>query len=901
MPDNYQTGARNVASGVLAVLAMSAALLPQGALAQSASADSSDTSTTLSEIVVTGTSIRGVAPVGSTLVPVDRVEMDASPALNTAELLQENPLVFNSGITATSRNGPGGSSNTTSGTAIGLRGLGPLATLTLIDGQRTVPNGTTASYIDPTSIPEIALQRVEIVPDGASAVYGSDAIGGVVNLILRRDFKGVEVQADYGIGRDYNENRVSVLAGNNWDSGKFTVALEQSYNSDIAGPNRDYFRSNLTPFGGTDYRVTQCSPGNITAAGKTYAIPVGGASPTNLVAGTLNKCDNLGQENILPSQRYFNVSATFDQDLGSQVRLFADVFATRRDEERFAAAPVQTLTVPASNAFFVAPAGLTPASESVQYSFGNDFGPVQETSAYSESAQIIAGAEARLPHDLKLTFTSDYGLDHDRSNAPGMTLNQSALTAALASGNPSTAFNPFGTSPNSAAVINSIFAYTTVNYGDTAQWSEDLKLDGPLLMLPGGEMRFAVGADYRHLALETGTYRGPPASIVQFQRDLDRNVESTYGELLIPILGEDFRLPAVRALDVDVAGRIEKYSDVGTTRNPKYGLNWTVVDGFVIHASYGTSFRAPTLTQIYPPAGGGLYVENFYDPKANSGAGGFVPGVDNFTTATSLKPETAKTYSTGADFKPTILPGADFSINYFNIKYDGQIVNFLNNTTILEQENLYSAYIVRNPSQQLLQSLVASAFSINGGNAASILNSKVLVYASSANLSITNTDGLDLGAGYTFPSSRIGDFRVTAEGTKVLNFDVSAAPGAALLNYVNTINHPLSFQGRATLDWSGFDFFSRVRVNYQDSYSNNLVTPAEEIGSYTTVDFDFGYVFSAPTVVQGLKLSLVVTDLFNSQPPFVNLAPVAAGGGGYDPQNASPIGRIFAFRFDKRF
>ena len=168
----------------------------------------------LAEVVVTGSRVRGaVAPVGSSIIQVDRAEIEASSAMTTDRLLQELPQVLDLGVSENSRAQAGGAGNIVYANSINLRGIGPNATLTLLDGHRMTSN---TRSVNPSVIPTLGLERIEVVADGSSAIYGSDAIAGVVNLIPRRNLDGVEAIARYGKSEDgaFDEFQVGIAGGN---------------------------------------------------------------------------------------------------------------------------------------------------------------------------------------------------------------------------------------------------------------------------------------------------------------------------------------------------------------------------------------------------------------------------------------------------------------------------------------------------------------------------------------------------------------------------------------------------------------------------------------------------------------------------------------------------------------
>lgn len=869
------------------------------------------------EIVVTGSSIRGVAPVGSALIAVGREELDNSAATTTIQVLRETPQVLNYGVSDASRSGTGGASNIVYGNSINLRGIGPYATLTLINGRRAVPQGTIGATIDPSMIPVSALERVEIIADGASAIYGSDAVAGVANLILRRRFEGLEASVQHGFADDYKESQLGLIGGHRWGSGQVTLAFQHSFRSALRGQDRDFYRSDLTPDGGSDYRVTQCAPGNIVVGGVSYAIPAGGATSAGLVPDTVNRCDTIKNNDILPRQEINSATLTFDQDLSESVSLFVDAFAARRDGLRHSAGASQNLTVPDSNAFFVAPAGATlplcaasaraPAGarcETVQYSFINDYGPNQTSDIVSKTWQVTAGLTADLFSDIALEVYGTAGYNHDHVFSAGGNTNAGALTAALASSDPATAFNPFGTSPNNPAVIASIFNNVTDTDGRTKLRAAEAKLDGSLFELPGGKVRFAVGAEYYQLKLRTGQLRGPVGQQTGTDNRLSRNVKSAYLELLVPIFGPENAIPGFQSLDLNVAGRIDDYSDVGTTKNPKVGINWQPFDDLKLHGSYGESFRAPLLTNLVSAGGTQLYIQNYFDPTANGGAGATIRGVALSGGNLGLKPETARTYSFGFDYTPSAVPGAQLSLNYFDVDYRGQINGYLSNLNVLRQEALFRSIILRDAAAQArIGELVDQGLNVNNGTAAEARTINVFVDGRGANLGRTITRGLDFGVSVPWRTADAGDFRFSLRGTRFFVYKVAITPGGTIIDQLNNIDYPLKLRMRGQVGWSKGGFDAALSANYQNGYRNTLVTPAERIKANTTFDLRMSYDLSETGIsgTDGLKIGLDVTNLFDRDPPFVDIAPTNNGGGGFDPQTSSPIGRLIAVSLSKKF
>jgi iron complex outermembrane receptor protein len=642
--------------------------------------------------------------------------------------------------------------------------------------------------------------------------------------------------------------------------------------------------------------VTQCQPGNITVSGVSYAIPAGGVTAANagaLVAGTSNRCDLIKNADLLPMQNHNSAAFTFHQEVGPVVSLFADGFVMRRDFT-FHGGPVSgNLTVPRANAFFVAPPGTNPSTETVGYAFTNDFGLNNDSFGYSVAYQATLGADVKLPHDWKFETDYTYGRDDDRSTA--YNLNNAALNAALASSNPATAFNPFGAA-NSPSVLANLKNSAFIAPGRTTQQEFEGKFDGPLATLPGGDLRAALGGEFLHQEIWSGLNSGPPTALTAYRIPASRDVRSGYVEVFVPVVGSGNAMPGVQRLDIDLAGRYESYSDQGTTANPKFGVNWSPAHGWLLRGSYGTSFRAPLLAQTHP-ASTALYVQNYSDPTSSTGV---TQGLTLSGASSNLKPETAKTYSAGVDFEPDFLPRAKFSLTYFDIAYENQITSYLSDLTLLQRESYFSQIITRNPDPAYIRTLT-SKYVVNG-----VLPSPLLLFVNgqSLNLGKSVTRGFDFQATYRLPPMSWGDVTLGLNGTYLTTYDVAVTSSAPLQSQLNTIFNPLQFRARGSAAWRKDGWDGVLFLNYTNGYKNNRVTPVQNVDAFTTVDVNLGYTFGDNVLhgwAKGVKLAVDARNLFDAKPPFVNIAPSPNGGGGFDPTAADPIGRVIGITIDKKW
>ena len=845
------------------------------------------------DIVVTGSRIRGVAPTGSNVISVGQEALIKTGAVTTQDLINQVPQNVGTGFNESTFASPFGGINSTRGGAINLRGVGPQATLLLLDGHRIVPNGTSGTYIDPSSIPANALQRIEIVADGASAIYGADAVAGVANLILRRDLDGFEVSSRYGRGDDLDQFNAGVVAGTHWSSGRALIAYEYVYRSSLAGRDRSYFTSDNRATGGSDYRFSQCDPGTVQIGTTLYPIPVGTVTSANLVPGPPNRCDYTPFGDILPQQRRHAVAATISQDLADWLSVSLEgQFLSRSFQGKFVSQGGSSLNtaivIPSTNPYFIRPAGSTANSETINYSFLPQYGAL-EYRGREQTFNIIGNLNFDLSHGWKASVGGVIG--HNKSSSFNPMIDLASLTAARTSTNPATAFNPFG--PNSRALIDKIFSGVFEPTGTNKLRSAELSADGPLFSLPGGAVRAAVGGEFVHTSFFGGTQRGTLTARIFSPVLIERDVKSVYGELFVPIFGAENATAGFQSLALSAAVRYDHYSDFGSTTNPKFGITWKPLDGLELRASYGTSFRAPTLNDTITLRPGALVsAVTRADPLAGNAQ---VPVVILIAGNPDVQPETAKTYSFGGTIAPPSLPGFRLVLNYFSLDYDGQILSVLNDPTILQRANIFQSVIRRfptplTPAQVLADPAVAAL--VAAGAPVSILQpaTSYIIDARPLNLGRTTTRGFDFDIGYNiaFGSGRLN---AGVSGAYFFNYKVQQTSAAPVIDQINRLNYPLRFKARGAIGWSNERFDLAAYVNYANSYRNPASTLVSKVGSFTTVDAHFGIRLPFAEAV----LALDVNNVFDKDPPFIDI------DGAYDPTQASAVGRLFALSVRAKF
>lgn len=852
----------------------------------------------IEQVVVTGTKIRASAPVGSPIVQFTAEEIEKTGYAQSSDLMRSLPNVFNLGADE-SRIGTGyvqnAGANVTAANGINLRGLGTEATLVLVNGRRLPPGGQGGNLIDPNVFPILAVQRMEVVADGASAIYGSDAVAGVMNLQLRDEFDGAKLSVRYGAGDDVDEQQYVGIFGTTWDAGGVYVALERFDRSDLATNDRlSLYSEDFRPWGGPDARTTFGNPGTIIYDGVSYAIPSGqdGTSlvPGDLVAGTSNLHRDSYGGSILPEQERSTVLLVANQRINDRLKLGFEGLLSNRDFWRATGQGTTTLVVPDTNPFFVSP---DPAatSVSVQYSFVDDFGPSAQ-SGYEDVWQAAIVGEANLWSDWLLSFHASHGkTDTERESGPQ--IQTAALNAALADPDPATAFNPFGDgSFTNPATLAQIVGADSANHVANTLANFSAVADGSLFEIPGGTVRAAVG--YEHYAEELLVYnlRGGPVpreESIRFTTERDRN--AMFAEVSLPLVGHANSMTGVETLDVNLALRYEHASGHGGQTNPKFGVTWGISEDVTVRGSWGKSYRAPTLTEISPFALSAGFPRSFPDPLSPTG---LTRGVLLFGGTPDLKPEEATTWSTGLDWRPAELPGFSASITYYDIEYKNRIDRPGQEANILFREDIFGpvGVIVRNPSQEFLDEIFALPTYCCAPEPAE--NLEVFVDARLFNVGVVRTSGVDLNFDYEW-DTEAGEWTVGLMTSYVGEFESQVAPTASKEEFVNQVNYPPEWRARLSGSWSNGSLRIASFVNWINSYDNPLVVPTASVDGYTTVDLQASYEFRGDWM-EGFQVIANARNLFDADPPFVQFGSLA-----YDPQSASPLGRMLSLQVMKEW
>lgn len=901
-------------------------------------------------VVVTGTNIKGVKPVGSETTTMKREEILATGMTNVTDVLRTLPQVQNVGDPngATMREGgtAGYGGNSTQGTTVNLRGIGSSATLTLVDGHRLAPSGAALTFTEATQVPIAAVERIEIVSDGASAIYGSDAVSGVINFVLRKRYNGAEVTGRYSVNKGADERGFSMTAGHSWENlgkmglGNAIFSMDSTNRSAFARSSSPYLRQDLTRFGGLDNRINGATstpgiPGNIVVTTTTY-FPVYGQSYNTygLPAGTnehLTGADLLATPNLADTADYADYIGAMKRQqfvfiLNQEITPWLDFsyegFYTHRETISRGLFTNSAVTLTSASPYYITGVpGLAPgADQTIQYNFYKDIG-AQTTYNPDTTWTQTASLKAKLPGDWSADTYATFGRDATCGICNiGNNVDLDAFKYQIAQGN----INPLSSEPLTDAQ-KATFIGTNIQSSQNKMADFGLKFSGPLFSLPAGQVRAAVGIEhqYNEQHLANGANRGTDN---HFQWDnitsSDRTVDSAYAEIFIPIISRDMNIPLVQDINLDIAGRYDKYSDFGNTSNPKIGITWDVNDELSFRGSWGTSFRAPSLTDtnanvfsygvIYPAA------NNSGDPDIGQAFPGYSYVLLFGGANPDLKPEEATTWSAGFDYKPAWIDGLTIGSTYYDIAYDNQIVFSPSTSLFLSSpanRAIYSNYIkpinntgcVEGDPSTYDPALAAylALPNLYGSTVGQACQVQVILDGRETNMATTHQYGVDLHANYMRNTS-LGFLNFGGSVTKILSSKQTIVDGTAAVDATDRMYYPVSLRARLNAGWTKNGWNVNLFANYAGGYlndqtisDNGVQRPFQKVEANTTYDMGLGYMVPKDTggFAQGMRVSLNIQNVLNQAPQVV----LTSGGSAFDAANSNVLGRVFSLQLTKAF
>lgn len=731
-------------------------------------------------VVVIGTNIRGVGNPASPVQIHQRATIERSGAATLQDYASLLPQNHN--FSDTTAGGFAGPSSGLGGASAGIniRGLGESATLTLVNGRRVAPGGGSANFVDISLIPLSAVDSIEILTDGASAVYGADAVTGVVNFNLVNSIDGAEtsLRFDSVTNGGLRQIQASQMIGTNWNHGQAFTGYEFLDASRLDSEDR--------------------------------VVSQEAADPTDLS----------------PKRRRQSVVAGASMTVNdrSDIKVFG-LYSDRNTSLRLS---------------------------------DRTFGANHETTS---TEQFIANASGT--YQLDGAWKANLLADYSRNMIEGQRFTENSLS-----------LDAKARSTLSAA---------------------ELMAEGPLWRGAAGDIRLATGFQLRseHFFRSTKT-------VTEEVAERNRKTYAGFAELHIPIVGPQNTRAGIDKLAVTAAARVERISDSGTTTNPKVSLHYAPVQQIGLRATYGTSFQAPGLydlarRQVALP----LPAQFFAPPLTSDNVTGDVLVLSGGNP--NLEPEKATTLTIGADFGSFQTPGFAVSFTYYDITFKNRISTpggVLSQA--LAAPETFGDAITLGPDLNTVTSIFAGSdfsnpFAITPDAIGAIADNRL------RNTAATHLNGVDLSLAYGKDSS-LGFISARFDGSYIFEYDFQANSAQRSTSRLDTVYYPTDIRFRASLGISRDGLSSTAFINYVDGYKSIETGTPQSISSWATVDFDLTYEFresSSSPWLQGMTLNLHAMNLFDEEPPFVDLG--LDLGINFDGTNANARGRYISIALVKKW
>ncbi len=802
----------------------------------------------LEKVEVTGSHIKRVDIEGpQPVLVIDREAIERSGATTVAEVLRRMP----------SNSGPSFDEKFTNSFAPGsaglsLRGLGQNTALVLINGRRTANYGfsqnITSSFVDLNSIPLGSIERIEILKDGASAIYGSDAIAGVVNIIMRKDMEGSEALLSYSQTSegDGETTRFSVASGVTNANSNLTLILDYFEREPIWLRDRKFSADadHTDQVAGDGYNFQSSAPpiANVIDPNTGFIPPV-------------NRFNYNSYISMVPETNRLGLTALYNHELTTDINFFTELSVAQIKTHQEAA-----------------PTPLFGDNEGVLIAATNPFN-THGVDVFTRWRMVEAGSRI---NDIEVASTRGlFGLEGTAGIwdwKSGITLSRSAVNnhaknyinrQALIQAIEDQTINPFGDDPatNTPDVMDSIKATTTRRATSNLR-AFDIGASREIFEMPAGGVGMALGFEYREEDVED-----TPSKLVENGQIVGSGGTGSKGARDLKSGYIEFQVPILEQLEAQLAVRTERYSDFGSTTNPKIALRYQPNSIFMLRGSYGTGFRAPSLPELH--LGKSVSYPFLSDTERCVITGADADcGQSQYKTVFSgnpdLEPEESKNLYIGFVVEP--LDGFTAGLDYWKFEHTDIIDSSTQN--LLNTDGLNGALVERLPTE--LDGTPGQIIQIHDGF---------------RNLAEQKTDGFDIDLKYEHTLGEIGDMSYQLVGTFVRKFDRAALPGESLDEFIGEYQRPKR-RLNANIEWDGETMGASLYANYVSSYNQYYTDHNDKQGkvdSFLTFDAQYRY-----TGFNNTTLSFGVDNILDEDPPFSN-----SETEGYDFATHDPRGRMF--------
>lgn len=831
--------------------------------------------------------------------PVDvfaRSDIERSGAQTLGELLKFVPAVIGNSTSTAISNGGDGTATVT------LRGLPASNTLILVNGRRVANDGLAGESVDLNSISPAAVERVEILKDGASAIYGSDAIAGVVNIIMKRDFHGVLAESHYGEASrgDLTTTTQTLQYGTGFRDGGLFFSASHYEQEPLFSRDRGVSRSADTrALGGSDQRSSATPDARVVLPdGRTLiADAAGGYRP----ATGEDLFDFQAFTSAVVPMRRSSLYANTSYDLNEQVTTLLELTYLRTSANAtLAPTPVFTafeqnpITIAADNPFNPFGVELTDVRRRLV-----EF-PARQQRNEAEVARVSAIVEG-----LYADWHWDAGYSWSRNEASETVTNLvDADRLARAVGSPDQCRGPAidGCVPVNLLGSAGSIGQEQIDYllldgevsGYSTLSSATINLSNALLDLPAGRGDFALGFEFRQEA----TAKRPAPRLAATDTIGGSNFEATRGQRKILELYAETRLPlwrshaGGRSLELEAALRQSNYSDFGASTNPKLGLKLQLGPSLALRGGYARGFRAPSLNELYE--GGSEHQAFISDPCTLAANVGVLPGCsqqadptrNQFLTVRGGNPdldaETSESFSAGLIWTPTAIAGLRLAADLFQIEQQDVVsssAQFIVNQNA--QDGSFGANVIRDAQGNLVR-----------------------VEANNINVGRRRIQGADLGLSYHFPRRGWGQWSLTGSAAYIHEYLAQVDAGAQEVDLAGSFRDEASEGLGGIPEWKWQLGLQWHRERWRASYDIHHVSAMREqvpgsnrsrsINSWTVHDLQLSYNFD---VFEGLRLTLGLDNVLDAAAPLA----ASAFNDNIDARTHELKGRFWYTRLSQRF
>jgi outer membrane receptor protein involved in Fe transport len=911
--------AKAIRSSLLAVAATSVASV---SLFSASAVAAEEQVQKVERIAVTGSRIKRTdMETASPVSVIDASSIIASGATSIDDVLQKMTSSGGAMTNAAVNNGSGGNAT------MNLRGLGSNRTLVLVNGRRMIASGTgAASTVDLNTIPVSMIQRVEVLKDGASAVYGTDAIAGVVNIILKRDFDGLELNAQTGISGqgDADETSIDFTLGNTFDKGNVVINAQYTKRGEASQADRGFSECPIAEKGAAGAKTLYCGGSSysqgghiwgdnnfgITATGPEGAYAIGDSGhygsyvddgkgkpkfayfDDNMTEADLSGRGgvyhdftnedkyNYAKDSFLstPMER-LNLSFAGTYELTDSTMFFTEAMYTKRwSEQQMAPQPIWSSSPWAYDSTWMNKELIGKVQEGEKVSYGRRMveSGSRDFSQTVDTIRIVLGFEGEL--DNGWTWDASYNKGkNDSVDTLANLHNIGSINDAVVA----KTFDPFTQASWEGASI-APFIYTELNSGGSELDILAGTLSGGIVDLPAGELGFAAGYEHRkesaHYTPDSLTAQGLANDPRVEPTAGEFSVDEVYAELAIPLLAD---LPLAQQVDMSAAMRYFNYSTFGEDTTWKLGLTWRLYDDLMVRGGRSTAFRAPTVSELF--GGKSPSFNQIVHPATDQSQAEVTVGGNQLLT-----PEEADITTIGLVYSPSYVEGLSFTVDYFDIG--------ITNTITAVDAN----YVAN-------QCLDAGGNAINTGTSL-CQSSNIQIDATGRikfdnglqNIGETNTSGYDINIAYVFDALNLS-WKAGLDSSILSSYEEYDPDGNAV-NYRGYITGGVGayakFKSNFNLTASADDWSATYEARYidgMDSFACKADTTkcyAPSVDSIIYHDLSGSY-----DVTSTVRMSAGINNIFDEEPPYFT----GNNDSNTDPYTYDVLGRYFFVRANVKF